>query len=103
MDSLKANGLSDRTIFNHQVRIGALLRANGILGLLKAADKPWYEEKQVEAYSAEQIDRLFTAADPEERMLFQFFLETGLREQEVMFMTWRNIDSREGRFSSVKA
>ena len=25
-------------------------------------------------------------------MIFQFFLETGLREQEVMYTTWRNLD-----------
>ena len=31
MDSLKADGLSDRTIFNYQIRIGALLRKHGIV------------------------------------------------------------------------
>jgi|GEM_PF-6572128 len=33
-------------------------------------------------------------------MLFEFFLGTGLRDQEVMFTTWKNIDFKGKTFGS---
>lgn len=44
MDALKADGLGNRTIFNHLIRIGALLRVHGVTGLLSASDKPLRHE-----------------------------------------------------------
>ena len=63
MHALKQRGLADRTIYNHLARIGTLLRANGVNGLLSAADKPRYEEKEVEAYTTTEVSALFCAAD----------------------------------------
>ncbi len=102
MAGLKADGLSDRAIYNHIARIGTLLKANGVVGLLSQSDKPRYDEKEVEAYDSDQLARLFAAANPEERMLFEFFLGTGLREGEVMHTTWRNIDF-EGKVVSFRS
>lgn len=102
MDALRAKGLANRTIFNHVIRIGALLRSHGVVGLLGPSDKPRYEEKEVEAYDSEQLANLFAAANPEERMIFEFFLGTGLREQEVMFTSWGNIDFK-GRVVAVRS
>lgn len=99
---LKSEGLADRTIHNHIMRIGTLLKANGIVGLLAAADKPKYDEKEVEAYEPGQMQTLFAAADPEEAELFQFFLNTGLREQEVMYTSWKNIDF-QGKVVKVRS
>ena len=36
--------------------------------------------------------RLFAAADQEETDLFQFFLCTGVREQEATYATWGDVD-----------
>ncbi len=94
MSFLKSEGLGDRTIHNHIMRICTLLKSRGVVGVLSAADKPKYDEKEVEAYTSDQLNALFAAADPEERETFEFFLATGLREQEVMFTTWKNIDSQ---------
>ncbi|WP_263367843.1 hypothetical protein [Edaphobacter bradus] len=52
------------------MRIGTLLKAHGIVGLLRAADKPKYDEKEVEAYDGDELASLFAAANPEERILF---------------------------------
>lgn len=92
MVALKADGLGDRTIYNHIARIGTLLKANGVIALLSHSDKPHYDEKEVEAYNSVQLARLFMAANPEERVVFEFFLGTGLREGEVMYTLWKNID-----------
>lgn len=94
MAALKEEGLGDRTIFNHIGRINTLLKANGVGNMLKAADKPKYDEKDVTAYNSDELAALFSAATPEERILFEFFLGTGFREQEVMYCTWANVDLR---------
>ena len=99
---LKQQGLGDRTVYNHIMRIGTLLKANGVGGLLCAADKPRYDEKEVEAYSTDQLTALFAAAVPEELQLFEFFVGTGLREQEVMYTTWKNIDF-QGKVVKVRS
>jgi integrase/recombinase XerD len=94
MVALKEEGLGDRTIFNHVCRINTLLKANGVSNLLNAADKPRYDEKDVTAYNSDELASLFAAATPEERILFEFFLGTGFRQQEVMYCTWANVDQK---------
>jgi integrase/recombinase XerD len=102
MASLQKDGLGLRTISNHITRIGALLRRHKIVDLLSNDDKPKYDEREVEAYDSDQLTALFAAATAEERMLFQFFLGTGLREQEVMFCSWKNVDFN-GKVITVKS
>ncbi len=102
MAALKQEGLSDRTIFNHMTRVNTFLRANGVTGLLRAADKPRYDEKDVVAYYPQELSVLFSEATAEERLLIQFFLGTGFREQEVTYCTWANIDF-QGKVVSVRS
>ena len=102
MASLQDQGLGLRTISNHITRIGALLRRHKIVDLLSREDKPQYDEPEVDAYDSEELTALFAAATPEERMLFEFFLGTGFREQEVMFCSWRNVDFN-GKVIAVKS
>lgn len=102
MTELQKRGLGQRTIHNHLARIGTLLRPNKITGLLAHSDKPKYDEKAPSAYNCDQLNALFACATPEERILFEFFLGTGFREQEVMYCTWRNIDLK-GKVISVRS
>ena len=50
-----------------------------------------YTEKIVRAYRDDELQKLFAVADPEEHLLFSFFLATGAREQE--FSTRRGVMS----------
>jgi integrase/recombinase XerD len=38
-------------------------------------------------------------ADPEEHLLFSFFLATGAREQEIQYATWSDADLEDGIFT----
>jgi integrase/recombinase XerD len=102
MSALKESGKGDRTVYNHIMRVITFLKANGIVGLLKSADKPTYDEKDVDAYDADQLGSLFAAASAEERTTFEFFLSTGLRDREVMYTTWKNIDFK-GKVVKVRS
>ncbi|MGC2635843.1 MAG: site-specific integrase [Acidobacteriaceae bacterium] len=100
--ALEGDGKSPRTVFNHIMRISVFLRANGITGLLKAHDKPAYDEPEAEAYDADQLEALFAAAGKDDRLLFEFFLKIGFRDQEVMFSTWKNVDFK-GKVIKVRS
>lgn len=70
--------------------------------MLKPGDKPTYDETEVEAYDSDQLGSLLGAADNEERLLFEFFLATGFRDQEVMYCTRKNVDFK-GKVVAVRS
>src|SRR5207249_959679 len=43
-------------------------------------------------YEREELDKFFAACDEEEWLWFEFFLMTGMREQEVMHTYWSDIN-----------
>ena len=54
----------------------------GVQNIVGKNDWPKYVEEQSEIYEKEEIDRLFAACKDQERLYFQFFLMTGMREQD---------------------
>lgn len=83
---------SPRTCWNKFSNVMSFLKANGISKLVKKNDWPRFVEEEPEVYEQEELDQLFKACDGEELMWFQFFLMTGMREQEVMFAYWSDIN-----------
>lgn len=82
---LRRQGKADRSVYQYTSLALTFLKRQGII--LKC-EMPNYVEKQPVAYTREQIRKLFGAAKPEEKMILEFFLVTGCREQEVQFATW---------------
>ena len=68
------------------------LKANGIRGLAGKNDWPRYTEEEPETYEQEELYKLFKACNEEERLWFEFFLMTGMREQEVMYTYWSDVN-----------
>jgi integrase len=91
-DSLRKEGLSERTVSNRWNCILTVLKANGITGLVKRGDAPKYLESEPEAYSKEQVDALLKACNKEQQFLFRFYLKTGFRMQEVMYLQYSDLD-----------
>jgi integrase/recombinase XerD len=85
---------SPRSVYNKFENLMSFLKANGIRGLVGKNDWPRYTEEEPEIYDQEELDTLFTACDDEERLWFEFFLMTGMREQEVMHSYWTDINFR---------
>ena len=56
---------------------------------------PRFTEEEPEVYEREDLAALFAACDTDERLWFEFFLMTGMREQEVMHLTGRHEPARE--------
>jgi integrase/recombinase XerD len=93
---LRGLGLGDRTIHNRVGEVVTLLRANGIENVKHRVK---FTEKIVRAYRPDELAKLFAAADPEEWLLYQFFLCTGAREQEVMNAEYDDLDFVDGIFT----
>ena len=60
-------------------------------------DRPDIPEPNPEVYTEGQLKALFAGSTEDERVLWEFFLETGFREQEVMYTTWSDLELPEGR------
>lgn len=81
---LKSKGLAQRTIYNKYRLVVSFLRAHGVTTLVRFGDAPVYVEEEPEVFERDDLDKFFAACTPEEWLYFQFFLCTGMREQEVM-------------------
>ena len=62
----------------------SFLKANSVRGIVGKNDWPRYTEEEPEIYEPEDLGKLFKTCDEEERLWFELFLMTGMREQEVM-------------------
>jgi site-specific recombinase XerD len=81
-----------RSVHNKFENVMSFLKAQGIRGLMGKNDWPQYTEEEPEVYEHEELDTLFAACDAEERLWFEFFLMTGMREQEVMHVYWTDVN-----------
>jgi integrase/recombinase XerD len=83
---------SPRSVYNKFETLMTFLKANGIRGLVGKNDWPRYTEEEPEMYEQAELDKLFKACTPEERLWYEFFLMTGMREQEVMHTYWSDVN-----------
>jgi integrase len=81
-----------RSVYNKFENLMTFLKANGIRGLVGKNDWPRYTEEEPEMYEQEELNKLFAACDAEERLWYEFFLMTGMREQEVMYVCWPDVN-----------
>jgi len=87
---------SPRSVYNKFENVMSFLKANGIRGLVGKNDWPRYTEEEPEMYEQAELDKLFKACTAEERLWFEFFLMTGMREQEVMYAYWSDVNLTAG-------
>ena len=81
-----------RSVYNKFENVMTFLKANGIRGRVGKNDWPRYTEEEPETYEQEELDKLFSKCDAEERLWYEFFLMTGEREQEVMYTYWSDVN-----------
>jgi integrase/recombinase XerD len=80
-----------RTVHNRFLHVLVFLKAQGIRGLVSKNDWPRYTQEEPEVFEREELDTLFAACNAEERLWFEFFLMTGMREQEVVHCCWKDV------------
>jgi integrase/recombinase XerD len=88
--------LHPRTVYNKFENVMSFLKSQGIRGLVSKNDWPRFVEEEPEVYEREDLDKLFATCDQQEKLWFEFFLMTGMREQEVMHCSWDDINLTRG-------
>ncbi len=85
-----------RSVYNKFENVMTFLKAQGIRGLAGKNDWPRFVQEEPEVYEKDELDTLFARCDAKERLWFEFFLMTGMREQEVMHCSWADINLARG-------
>jgi integrase/recombinase XerD len=88
--------LHPRTVYNKFENVMSFLKAQGVRGLVGKNDWPRFVEEEPEVYEREELDTPFEVCDQQEKLWFEFFLMTGMREQEVMHCSWDDINLIRG-------
>jgi integrase len=83
---------SPRSVYNKFENVMSFLKTQGIRDLIGKNDRPRYTEEEPEIYDQAELDKLFSACNAQERLWYEFFLMTGMREQEVMHVYWSDIN-----------
>ncbi len=94
---LRKRGCEDRTVKNKHQRLSSWLRFAGVdKGILPPT--PRYEEALPTIYARDQISTLLANASPTKRMMVLIGLKLGLRDQELQFAEFSDIDWAEKTF-----
>jgi hypothetical protein len=85
-------GLSRRAIRNMVDLVTFFLASNGVTGLFNKGEKPKFTKKKPERYMPDQLEALYSASTPDEKLLWQLFAKTGMREREVACAQYTDIN-----------
>jgi integrase len=88
---LRAKGLSNRTIANKHLRLRSWLKFCGV-DTSFMPDVPKYEEPIPTIYTPEQVKGILESANEYMGIALRLALMLGLREQEIMYAEWSDID-----------
>ena len=88
--------LAPQTCHNRFRYVVSFLKSCGIRSLAQKNDWPQFVEEEPEVYEREELDKLFKACTEEEQLHYEFFLMTGMRDQEVMYCYWSDVNLAAG-------
>jgi len=92
--ALADRGMSARTVSNRHSSVKAFLRSIDY-DTKHLPKPPKYDKTLPEIYTDKELKDLFRAVkSPRENLLYQLLLQTGMREQEAMFLEWSDIDPK---------
>jgi integrase len=92
--NLRKQGQTDRTVANKHQRLRSFFRFAGVNVKAVMPAKPRFEKALPTVYTDEQINTLLTAADSDLylRLAIELGLKCGLRELEIVFLEWTDIN-----------
>lgn len=96
IDFLRNEGYADHTVFNRYRRVTSFLKWAGVKEEQlpdKRDKKPTRPKHEPESYTLEEATKLIASCEnPRNALTFELMLKTGLREREVAYLEWWNID-----------
>ena len=91
MRYLESEKAAPKTISNKMMVVSFMLKAAGVATPSKMMELPTVEEEIPEPYTREDLQALFKAMTPEERVRYTFFLDSACREKEVAHAQWADL------------
>jgi integrase len=90
--ALKKGGCSARTVHNRHVLVKAFLTYCGVSATVFGNGAPKFDKTLPEIYESGDLNPfLASLSEPYHRLIFNLLLQTGLREQEAMYLEWSDI------------
>ncbi|MBL8216780.1 MAG: tyrosine-type recombinase/integrase [Bryobacterales bacterium] len=80
-----------RTLFYFLIRERNLNMNNPCANFKPLKDPRAKAKRRPPTYSQDELDRIFAVCDQQEKTIFNTFLLTGLREEELCFLTWTDL------------
>ena len=77
----------------HGIQLGKRMNAKpDDPGLMRRDEVPQEEKKRVDKYSEEEIRNMLAVATEDQADLIHTFLRTGMRDEEVVYLEWDDVD-----------
>jgi integrase/recombinase XerD len=95
-DQMQKQGLAPKTQHTRLLTVTFLLKKNGLKNQLPWDEFPVFEVEPAVPFTPEELKKVFAAMDAEEKIRYRFFLGTGLREGEVTYTAWPDLDLTKG-------
>jgi integrase len=92
--ALRKRGLSDRTVANRHQRLSSFLRNAKVNMDIEMPDKPTYTKTLPTIYEPQEVGALLNAADDYMRLVIELGLKCGLRELEIVYLEWSDIQGK---------
>jgi integrase/recombinase XerD len=93
---VREQGLAVSTAVDKAIIVHKAMKQAGAVIKLEKGDWPRVTKKQPEIYTPELLRPLFAAMRPAESVLYQTFLLSGFRDQEVGFLSWDDFNPKAG-------
>jgi integrase/recombinase XerD len=97
-DALRKRGLAERTVKNYYSFICTFLTSCGVdhKKIVARENRPRKDDPLPVAYSENEVNRFLAACSSErDRLVFETYLKTGCREQELTFLEWTDFNWAE--------
>ncbi len=91
-----------RTLFYFLIRERNLRIENPCANFKLLKDPRAKANRRPPVYKQEEIDRIFAQCDDAERVIFATLLLTGLREEELCFLTWPDVEISEANDATLR-
>lgn len=99
---MKDHDSDDRTRYNRTTHVLSIFHHFEMKPPVRKGDKPTFVARKAQAYSESMLERMFAAATEDETDLLLFFLCVGLRDQEVMYACWPDLDLDMAAYTVTK-
>ena len=90
-----SEALDHSTAIDKAIIVNSVMNDRGAEIKMRKGDWPKVTERQPDVYEPATLQKLFSVASRDEFVLFQTFLLTGFRDQEVGFLSWEDFNAKK--------